>query len=130
MKPIRSDVVEEICSACSGTGFLPMIKQPGPGKRINPPRCARCDGKGRLPRPAEDCLGLFSPTDERLTTPIYLPTYLDNLLEIARRLEATDICRQGKMPDPCKGWRGQELNPLFATPMSTSLARFSGSFCS
>lgn len=79
---------------------------------------------------AGNCLGLFSPTDERLTTPIYLPTYLDNLLEIARRLEATDICLQGMMPDPCKGSRGQELNPLFAIPMSTSPARFSGSFCS
>ena len=37
MKPIKSDIVEEICPACSG--FLPVIKQPAPGKRIYPPRC-------------------------------------------------------------------------------------------
>ena len=35
MKPIKSDVVEEICPACNGTGFLPVIKQPAPGKRIS-----------------------------------------------------------------------------------------------
>ena len=28
MKPIKSDIVEEICPACNGTGFLPVIKQP------------------------------------------------------------------------------------------------------
>jgi hypothetical protein len=32
MKPIESDIVEEICPACNG--FLPVIKQPAPGKRI------------------------------------------------------------------------------------------------
>jgi hypothetical protein len=25
-------VVEEICPACNGTGFLPVIRQPAPGK--------------------------------------------------------------------------------------------------
>ena len=53
MKPIKSDVVEEICPACNGTGFLPVIKQPAPGKRIYPPRCTKCGGKGKLERACE-----------------------------------------------------------------------------
>ena len=52
MKPIKSDIVEEICPACSGTGFLPVIKQPAPGKRIYGPRCTKCGGKGKLHAPA------------------------------------------------------------------------------
>jgi DnaJ-class molecular chaperone len=48
MKPIKSDVVEENCPACNGTGFLPVVKQPAPGKRIYPPRCTKCDGKGKV----------------------------------------------------------------------------------
>ena len=48
MKSIKSDVVEEICPACNGTGFLPVLRQPAPGKRIYPPRCAKCDGKGKI----------------------------------------------------------------------------------
>jgi DnaJ-class molecular chaperone len=52
MKPIKSDVVEEICPACNGTGFLPVIKQPEPGKRIYAPRCTKCGGKGRVSAPA------------------------------------------------------------------------------
>ena len=52
MKPIKSDIVEEICPACKGTGFLPVIKQPAPGKRIYGPRCTKCGGKGKLDAPA------------------------------------------------------------------------------
>ena len=52
MKPIKSDIVEEICPACNGTGFLPVIKQPAPGKRIYTPRCTKCDGKGRITKAA------------------------------------------------------------------------------
>lgn len=34
------------CEACDGTGFE-TVKQPSkPGKRIYPPRCKVCDGKG------------------------------------------------------------------------------------
>ena len=54
MKPIKSDIVEEICPACNGTGFLPVIKQPAPGKRIYPPRCTKCSGKGRITRGQPD----------------------------------------------------------------------------
>ena len=48
MKPIRSDGVEETCPGCNGTGFLPVITQPANGKRIYPPRCMKCDGKGKV----------------------------------------------------------------------------------
>ena len=48
MKPIKSDIVEEICPACDGTGFVPIVKQPAPGKRIYGPRCTKCGGKGKL----------------------------------------------------------------------------------
>jgi DnaJ-class molecular chaperone len=36
------------CRECKGTGF-PAVKQPAePGRKIYPPRCERCDGKGRV----------------------------------------------------------------------------------
>ena len=54
MKPIKSVIVEEICPACNGTGFLPVIKQPAPGKRIYPPRCAKRSGRGRITRGQPD----------------------------------------------------------------------------
>lgn len=48
MKPIKSHNAEKICLACNGTGFLPVVKQPAPGKRIYGPRCTKCEGKGKL----------------------------------------------------------------------------------
>jgi DnaJ-class molecular chaperone len=37
---------ERKCPACNGTGF-PPVKQPAePSRKIYPPRCERCDGKG------------------------------------------------------------------------------------
>jgi hypothetical protein len=47
MKRIKPKIVEEICPACNGTDFVPVITQPAPGRRIYPPRCTKCDGKGR-----------------------------------------------------------------------------------
>jgi DnaJ-class molecular chaperone len=47
MKRIESEVIEEICPACNGTGIQP-VKQPAPGRRIYPPKCAKCGGKGRV----------------------------------------------------------------------------------
>jgi DnaJ-class molecular chaperone len=36
------------CAACGGTGF-PKVSQPvKPGRRIYPPPCKRCLGKGRV----------------------------------------------------------------------------------
>ena len=40
--------VESKCGACQGTGFA-TVKQPAqPGRRIYPPRCAKCHGSGRI----------------------------------------------------------------------------------
>jgi DnaJ-class molecular chaperone len=60
MKPIKSDVVEGICPACNGTGFLPVITKPAPGKRIYPPRCTKCGGKGKVPKSGIHTLHLIS----------------------------------------------------------------------
>ena len=49
MKPIKSDIVEETCPACNGTGFLPVVTRPAPGRRIYPPRCTKCDGRSLRP---------------------------------------------------------------------------------
>ena len=39
---------EELCSACAGTG-LAKVRQPAkPGRRVYPPKCAKCGGKGRV----------------------------------------------------------------------------------
>jgi DnaJ-class molecular chaperone len=38
----------ERCPACGGTGFA-KVKQPAvPGRRIYPPQCKACGGKGRI----------------------------------------------------------------------------------
>jgi hypothetical protein len=47
MKPIKSDVNEKICPACNGTG-VEQVKQPAAGRRIFPPKCKMCTGKGRV----------------------------------------------------------------------------------
>jgi DnaJ-class molecular chaperone len=45
----RSPPSERRCDACNGTGFS-KVKQPAtPGRKIYPPRCTKCDGKGRIP---------------------------------------------------------------------------------
>jgi DnaJ-class molecular chaperone len=48
MKHSKSGPVERKCVACRGTGFA-AVKQPArPGRRIYPPRCAKCHGSGRI----------------------------------------------------------------------------------
>jgi DnaJ-class molecular chaperone len=42
---------ERECPACKGTGFQPVKQPKAPGRRIYPPRCGRCDGKGRITEP-------------------------------------------------------------------------------
>jgi DnaJ-class molecular chaperone len=37
------------CDACNGTGRQPA-RETAPGRRIFPGRCAKCGGKGRLPK--------------------------------------------------------------------------------
>ena len=38
--------------ACNGTGFPPVNKPALPGRRIYPPPCQVCGGKGRIMNPA------------------------------------------------------------------------------
>jgi len=45
-------VAEEDCPACDGKGTLPFIAQAKPGRRIYPPRCTRCEGKGKVMKKA------------------------------------------------------------------------------
>jgi DnaJ-class molecular chaperone len=50
MKILKSNEAsnEVKCSACGGTGF-PMVAQPAQaGRRIYPPPCKLCSGKGRI----------------------------------------------------------------------------------
>jgi DnaJ-class molecular chaperone len=36
------------CEACNGTGFPPVVRLARPGRRIYPPPCTVCGGKGRI----------------------------------------------------------------------------------
>jgi DnaJ-class molecular chaperone len=47
-------IVEERCLACKGTGVQEVVKQPASGRRIYPPRCTRCEGKGRITKSQTD----------------------------------------------------------------------------
>jgi DnaJ-class molecular chaperone len=42
--------IEIKCRACNGTGFLVMIQPVQPGRKIYPPTCTKCSGKGRIPK--------------------------------------------------------------------------------
>ncbi|WP_210418983.1 hypothetical protein, partial [Bradyrhizobium sp. NAS80.1] len=37
------------CDACSGTGSEAVTQPDTPGRRIYPPRCKKCHGKGVIP---------------------------------------------------------------------------------
>ena len=39
------------CDACNGTGFAPVIQPARPGRRVYPPACKVCGGKGCVPSP-------------------------------------------------------------------------------
>jgi DnaJ-class molecular chaperone len=42
------DPTEQECPACNGTGY-PVVMQPvRPGRKIYPPPCKKCGGKGRI----------------------------------------------------------------------------------
>ena len=52
MKRPREVLTEVVCPACDGTGFQ-KVKQPTlPGRKIFPPKCVECLGKGRIKKPA------------------------------------------------------------------------------
>jgi hypothetical protein len=44
--------IEVKCPACNGTGFLAVIQPAQPGRRIYPPSCTKCAGKGRMTKAA------------------------------------------------------------------------------
>lgn len=46
----KGGIAEIKCTACNGTGQAPA-RETAPGTRIFPGRCAKCDGKGRIPKP-------------------------------------------------------------------------------
>ena len=50
MKNLKSkDAPAEVkCSACDGTGFQAIAQPAQPGRKIYPPPCKRCLGKGRI----------------------------------------------------------------------------------
>jgi DnaJ-class molecular chaperone len=39
---------EILCSACVGTGLAKARQQTKPGRRVYPPKCAKCGGRGRI----------------------------------------------------------------------------------
>jgi hypothetical protein len=50
MKSRVANPNEMRCPACDGTGVLAVIPPVQPGRRIYPPSCGECDGKGRIPK--------------------------------------------------------------------------------
>ena len=51
-KPKREDVVTEIkCRACEGTGLAKVTQPVQQGRKIYPPACKECSGKGRTEAP-------------------------------------------------------------------------------
>jgi DnaJ-class molecular chaperone len=36
------------CSSCGGTGFMAVVQPKELGRRIFPPRCPKCEGKGKI----------------------------------------------------------------------------------
>jgi DnaJ-class molecular chaperone len=51
-KPKREDFVTEIkCPACEGTGLAKVTQVVQPGRKIYPPPCKECSGKGRIEAP-------------------------------------------------------------------------------
>jgi DnaJ-class molecular chaperone len=44
----RLAATEELCAACGGTGLAKVRQQAKPGKRVYPPKCAKCGGRGRI----------------------------------------------------------------------------------
>jgi DnaJ-class molecular chaperone len=48
MKRPRAKPSEQECAACNGTGFAVVMQPVQPGRKIYPPRCEDCGGKGRV----------------------------------------------------------------------------------
>jgi DnaJ-class molecular chaperone len=48
MKRSPANPPERECSACNGTGFAVVMQPVQPGRKLYPPRCKECGGKGRV----------------------------------------------------------------------------------
>ena len=69
MKRPREVLTEVVCSACDGTGFQ-KVKQPTqPGRKIYPPKCTECCGKGRIKKPAATSANNIITSDRRQRRP-------------------------------------------------------------
>jgi DnaJ-class molecular chaperone len=53
MKKRAAKPTEQKCPACDGTGFTPMVQPAQPNRRIYPPPCKQCGGKGRIKEAAD-----------------------------------------------------------------------------
>jgi DnaJ-class molecular chaperone len=47
-----SDEIEMKCDTCNGTGFQVVMQPVQPGKKIYPPPCKKCGGKGGIKKAA------------------------------------------------------------------------------
>ena len=48
MKKPAVNPTEQKCAACNGTGFAVVAQPAQPDRKIYPPRCQECEGKGRI----------------------------------------------------------------------------------
>jgi DnaJ-class molecular chaperone len=48
MKKPTANPTEQKCPACDGTGFPNVVQPAQPGRRIYPPPCEKCGGRGRV----------------------------------------------------------------------------------
>jgi DnaJ-class molecular chaperone len=48
MRRPKQKVAEIKCPACDGTGFAKVQQPTQPGRKIYPPPCKECLGKGRM----------------------------------------------------------------------------------
>ncbi|MEA2911114.1 MAG: hypothetical protein QOJ15_3195 [Bradyrhizobium sp.] len=46
----KPKVAEGECPSCDGTGFARVEQPVQPGRKMYPPRCKQCSGKGRVPQ--------------------------------------------------------------------------------
>jgi DnaJ-class molecular chaperone len=45
---LNEPIKERECSGCGGTGFVTVAQPKELGRRIFPPRCSKCEGKGKV----------------------------------------------------------------------------------
>ncbi|WP_371259551.1 zinc finger domain-containing protein [Bradyrhizobium sp. URHD0069] len=48
MKKPAANPTEQKCPACNGTGFAVVTQPAQPNRKIYPPPCKECGGKGRI----------------------------------------------------------------------------------